>query len=247
MIALYSPYRQRPRSESFISMRHKVSATQRAFTLIEVLVVIAVIAILAAILFPVFAKAREKARQTACLSNLRQLGMAIHQYIQDYDETVPNSTDGPPGSGRQGGWLYFSSFPANRTAQAFDVRQGSLYPYVKNSQIYICPSDGEGRSSGNSYAINSCLLHPSVNGFEIGRSLAEFDAPASWMLLGEESGAEPDVNSTDDGYFLYPINVFSTRHTGGTCIVFLDSHTKWFRRDKIISDGYQTGGTNRCN
>jgi prepilin-type N-terminal cleavage/methylation domain-containing protein/prepilin-type processing-associated H-X9-DG protein len=91
---------------------------RRGFTLIELLVVIAIIAILAAILFPVFAKAREKARQTSCLSNLKQLGLAITQYTQDYDENLPNSTLNGVGS-----WRYM------------------IYSYVKSTGVYKCPSN----------------------------------------------------------------------------------------------------------
>src|SRR5713226_8900708 len=93
------------------------------FTLIELLVVIAIIAILAAILFPVFAQARAKARQTACLSNMKQLGLAIMQYTQDYDEVYPPSQWGvnPP---------VVVSWPT------------MVYPYVKNAGVFVCP-DGE--------------------------------------------------------------------------------------------------------
>src|ERR1700742_3390756 len=95
-----------------------------AFTLIELLVVIAIIAILSAILFPVFAKVREKARQTACLSNEKQLGLAYMQYVQDYDETyVFSQLFGGPGCG----WA------------------GHLYPYVKSAAVYTCPDDNGAR------------------------------------------------------------------------------------------------------
>ena len=97
---------------------------RRAFTLIELLVVIAIIAILAAILFPVFAKAREKARQTSCLSNLKQLGLGLVQYAQDYDETYPTYRWGEGNAGQTNSVTWW----------------GGIYPYVKNIQVYDCPS-----------------------------------------------------------------------------------------------------------
>jgi prepilin-type N-terminal cleavage/methylation domain-containing protein/prepilin-type processing-associated H-X9-DG protein len=103
------------------------------FTLIELLVVIAIIAILAAILFPVFAQAREKARQASCLSNCKQIGLASNMYVQDYDETFPGH-DWQKGNGR-------FTLPDGRS---FDGHVGwalQFYPYVKNQNVYVCPSD----------------------------------------------------------------------------------------------------------
>jgi prepilin-type N-terminal cleavage/methylation domain-containing protein/prepilin-type processing-associated H-X9-DG protein len=104
---------------------------RKGFTLIELLVVIAIIAILAAILFPVFAQAREKARSTACLSNQKQLGTGIMMYVQDYDETYPqcyyykNNTLTTNG-GSSGGYVHWSV---------------TVNPYIKNAQLFVCPSD----------------------------------------------------------------------------------------------------------
>jgi prepilin-type N-terminal cleavage/methylation domain-containing protein/prepilin-type processing-associated H-X9-DG protein len=95
---------------------------RRGFTLIELLVVIAIIAILAAILFPVFAQARDKARQSACLSNMKQLALGVMLYTQDYDETLPKGYHALPNGG---------SFPWPL----------AVAPYVKNTAIYRCPSD----------------------------------------------------------------------------------------------------------
>ena len=109
-------------------------ASSAAFTLIELLVVIAIIAILAAILFPVFAQARAKARQAACMSNMKQIGTAMLMYIQDYDETLPET--GLGGVFRNAtntglGQLYAGILPFNLAVQ----------PYAKNYQLFACPSD----------------------------------------------------------------------------------------------------------
>ena len=230
----------------------RTQALRGGFTLIELLVVIAIIAILAAILFPVFAQARESARKISCLSNQKQLGLAFQLYIQDYDETMPNSTDGRSGAGLTGGWLYFSRFPANdMSGKAFDVSQGSLYPYVKNAQIFVCPSDSQGNQSGNSYAANSCIFTQTQPGIALGKSLASFDAVAEWLLLSEEAsptsgsgseGAFLRTNSTDDGYLLYRINYLSTRHTQGANCAFVDGHSKWYRAERILTNHFPTGG-----
>src|SRR5438552_6734610 len=117
-----------------------------AFTLIELLVVIAIIAILAAILFPVFAQARDKARQTSCLSNAKQLGLGAIMYTEDYDETYPLAGGLHPTAG----WLtnYYIGVPANwrpgsssgRINAYANAWVNSMQPYLKNYGIYVCPS-----------------------------------------------------------------------------------------------------------
>ena len=125
--------------------KHVPRTNFRGFTLIELLVVIAIIAILAAILFPVFAQAREKARQTSCTSNTRQLSFALLMYVQDYDETFPRNDDCV-----NGGTVALPGAPATAigctTAPFFGDRVNHYkwwywtYPYVKNTQINFCPS-----------------------------------------------------------------------------------------------------------
>jgi prepilin-type N-terminal cleavage/methylation domain-containing protein/prepilin-type processing-associated H-X9-DG protein len=105
---------------------------REAFTLIELLVVIAIIAILAAILFPVFARARDKARQTTCFNNLKQIGLAYHMYAQDYDEAIV------PGCNFNGSGG--SSVPARKWEDPLSWWVGLLQPYVKNEGIFRCPS-----------------------------------------------------------------------------------------------------------
>ena len=115
---------------------------RKGFTLIELLVVIAIIAILAAILFPVFAKAREKARSASCMSNLKQIGLAARMYVQDYDEMFPSSRIVP---GTQAHWGDYGWMVANGVQTITDTQlQGYpslLQPYIKNTQIFWCPSD----------------------------------------------------------------------------------------------------------
>jgi prepilin-type N-terminal cleavage/methylation domain-containing protein len=106
-------------------MRLSARSAWRGFTLIELLVVIAIIAILAAILFPVFAQAREKAREAACLSNVKQLGLALQMYAQDYDETLPNHAQDTEK-------FLAPNAPANWAK--------GLQSYVKNTQVFSCPS-----------------------------------------------------------------------------------------------------------
>ena len=122
----------------------RLSLTRRAgFTLIELLVVIAIIAILAAILFPVFAQAREKARQTSCLSNLKQMGTGMMMYVQDYDETLPRqdycSTDLLPGPSMN--LAASGCMPPNAERRVNHFKWWYwIYPYVKNTDIFRCPS-----------------------------------------------------------------------------------------------------------
>ena len=112
----------------FLTPRKYLHRRKSAFTLIELLVVIAIIAILAAILFPVFARARENARRASCQSNLKQIGLGLLQYIQDYDEAMPPSAVGGVASSTNNGTAY--------------KWMDAIYPYVKSEQIFVCPSDG---------------------------------------------------------------------------------------------------------
>ncbi len=172
-----------------------------AFTLIELLVVIAIIAILAAILFPVFAKAREKARQTACLSNMKQIGTGLMMYSQDYDESMVAA------------WYGINAGPSNATVQY--KWMDALQPYVKNEKVFDCPSASiEGPDRGDykfrtaqkygSYCTSSAYYlagdnytppgsHNSYPGGEVvdpayTMTLAQVTSPASTAWISEGDG-----------------------------------------------------------
>jgi prepilin-type N-terminal cleavage/methylation domain-containing protein/prepilin-type processing-associated H-X9-DG protein len=228
---------------------------RRAFTLIELLVVIAIIAILAAILFPVFAQARDKARQAACISNAKQIGTAAMMYTQDYDETYPSSH-----------WGYF--FVA-------------VQPYAKNKQIWECPSLSGvyttrpcfGRCPVGTATCGGCdtielervITGWALNGDITGgwdnsapRSLATTDEPASQVLMAETDVTPPGkaaINNAPNSrpqtaqFAVSPCRtalhaVFNTRypadivprdtngrlgphHASGLNLIFADGHVRW--------------------
>lgn len=223
------------------------------FTLIELLVVIGIIAVLAAILFPVFAQVRENGRRTACLSNLRQLGLAFTMYAQDYDERLPAATDGGKGEKTEGGWIYYEEFPVNQNPKTVDVTRGAIYPYVKDRRMYVCPDDTQGQAAGDSYAVNSCLTDPTITGYRPGRALASLtSSPTEITLLTEEASHQEENpvpnerqrSSTDDGFQNIEVGNFLTeRHTGGSVLLFVDGHTKPIKGDAKLTV-LQTGGPN---
>lgn len=217
------------------------NSSRKAFTLIELLVVIAIIAILSSMIFPSFARAREMARRTSCASNLRQLGLAVQQYTQDYDERLPGAWSGTQGEGKDGGWIYYLKCGLVGTPAQFDGTKGAIYPYTKSVQILVCPSDTEGQRSGDSYAINSCALStPDASKYAAGKSDAAFEETSKWMLFSEEGTIQ---RSTDDGYQLIDANIFSDRHLDGSNIAFMDGHVKFMPLSRIVVNQFQTGGT----
>jgi len=212
--------------------RGKWERTGRAcagFTLIELLVVIAVIAVLAAILFPVFSQAREKARQTSCLSNMRQMGFAVQMYAQDYDECLP--------------------LAATATATGFLNWHHLADPYVRNQQVWVCPSyNGPIRDIfGNlvcHYGYNAFYLNVNVDPANIftlnnapGISLASITEPTRCVLIVDNRGIDGKLPANHLSTYVLPPSKADAdywgrpdpRHTAGVVVGLMDNHAKWFR------------------
>ena len=212
-----------------------------AFTLIELLVVIAIIGVLAAILFPVFARAKSAANDSVTLSNLKQLGAAFSLYFSDNDDRMPGVTDGFPGINREGGWVFYDQF-GNGQPGHFDVSRGALNAYVKNAKVFTTPSDRDANQSGLSFAYNGCLVVTPFQptGLNFGRSTTELANPAGTMLVGEEGtyqggffSSDPN-GGTNDGFLNPDVDAFSQWHAGGTAILYTDIHAKiTHARDKF--------------
>jgi prepilin-type N-terminal cleavage/methylation domain-containing protein/prepilin-type processing-associated H-X9-DG protein len=224
---------------------------RRGFTLIELLVVIAIIAILAAMLFPVFSRAREQARRTACSSNMRQIGMAFMMYAQDADETLPPFSQG---SGYHGS-LGYAGGNGPRWA---DV----VYPYVKNSQVFDCPSAPTQRMTiypgGSFFDITKYSYgysSPSSGAAEFGaagRALSEFEDPSGTIMVAEDGRQDANADAESIGRQIpNPSDsladlcgrVNGMRHTGARDtdytahwinVAYVDGHSKYVR----VADTY---------
>lgn len=241
-------------------IRNKVS---KGFTLIELLVVIAIIGLLAAILFPVFARVRENARRTSCLSNSKQMGTGFVMYSQDYDERLPP---------------YTANDQVDRNASTFGAQVAPtgwaelLQPYVKSDQIFQCPSDlvkptSDGKGYTDYYYNYYVGVYPGVvtlpSGTQIqpcrSTKLTEFVFPTSTLLTFEGPSqnasfgygaayyymsdsnfiGEVQTVSTDPTYILY--YKAGRRHLDGANYTFADGHAKWYEPSQITPSATPTG------
>ena len=190
---------------------------KNGFTLIELLTVIAIMAILASMLMPVFGRAREKARQVSCASNLKQLGLAVQMYCSDYDETNVLTDSGPLGTASEPYW--------------YDL----LYPYTKNKQILVCMSDTTPAASPiSSYRMGAGLG---------GASDALYGDDASGTIVFGECDGDTGVN-TWSGANLLPESGSTVmggaqprrhRHNGGANYLYYDGHVKWLTESKALT------------
>jgi len=234
---------------------------RRGFTLIELLVVIAIIAILAAILFPVFAQAREKARQTSCTSNLKQIGLAFRMYIQDYDERTPACN--PKGTGAfLAGDTHGKQGSAGQSFAYNGWISNALIPYVKNQAIYQCPSlnpsgfydpwnggkdgsptDTTAADSQNAGATNN-ISYAFNYASDYGIKEAVLTAPANAVIVTEGSNAWWDcAYNSGCGIKFDPNRDWQSHlagnkkrtewHTGKNNWLFADSHVKTLGWDSI--------------
>ncbi|MCC7493023.1 MAG: DUF1559 domain-containing protein [Fimbriimonadaceae bacterium] len=218
------------------------SAPRKGFTLIELLVVIAIIAILAAILFPVFAKAREKARTSSCSSNLKQLSLAALQYAQDYDERYANSALHPNGT---------TGITTAPGTDAYNTYDEVLAPYCKNQQMFLCPSDplrSAGGVQARSYCCNPVVMGNGDDspawwaaGGQWAIGLAQVKSPATLIMFTERWDNSTNrimgrANYHVTAVYVGNITRFNAIHgdTGQANVAFCDGHVKVLKANMTL-------------
>ena len=246
---------------SHLQIRHATTSTRsKGFTLIELLVVIAIIAILAAILFPAFAKARESARRISCVSNMKQIGTALMQYTQEYDETTPRAYFGP------------QSDPSTPTTEY--KWMDAIFPYIKDANVFTCPSDSGFGSRTGKYIPNTLLTAASQNNYgsygmnayygsntqpmsefgpgDKGAKLSDMADPSGTVWVSEVSGDDssyrvcfgdgsPSTVSANpaDTYFWSQSGTYgggvSVRHLDTTNVLWADGHVKSTRIGPLLA------------
>jgi prepilin-type N-terminal cleavage/methylation domain-containing protein/prepilin-type processing-associated H-X9-DG protein len=246
----------------FPSRNYSSSRRTNAFTLIELLIVIAIIAILASILFPVFARARENARRSSCQSNLKQIGLGLLQYVQDYDEVLPSTAYGN----------------SSGSPETYYRWQDAIYPYVKSEQIFWCPSDGtastnkrykvlsaptgaqKNATNNGSYALNGFYYnsglgpasyldeYESPGGVITTRKVSVISVPAETVWTTEVYGNVFSIKIKDSQDILkeynntYPYlsrngsDGTAARHLETTNVLWCDGHVKAVQLDLLLEN-----------
>jgi len=252
-------------------MRQNSSHNNQGFTLIELLVVIAIISILAAILFPVFARARENARRSSCMSNLKQMGLAAMMYLQDYDERYPlqayySSAGNPnvPAPGPDWPAAHFGISPpytnecpasGNHCMSFMDM----LYPYTKSWQVFVCPSQNAGTVEsygyngiiGNTNTANTYDTNLTASTGYTPIAQATIQRPSEIIMFMEYYYAYAYENATPQGFRSTAVNPdrvsWVAPHLDGGNIVYADGHVKWQSVSTLVGAIGNDGGGNLCN
>jgi prepilin-type N-terminal cleavage/methylation domain-containing protein/prepilin-type processing-associated H-X9-DG protein len=233
-------------------MKTNTHHCRRAFTLIELLVVIAIIAILAAILFPVFARARENARRASCMSNMKQIGLGTMQYVQDYDGRYPPNFPRDPSNGDSTHLYAIKDTDTSKPSGVFQVYHGGtdhwrtwmdvIFPYVKSTQVFVCPS-ATANAAYPSYGYNIAIggystYHTNFGMSSVGDytpiSESAITRPSEIIMFVDYNNVYSDTTGPwNMNNALTATNTVVTPHLDGGNRAFADGHVKWQARANI--------------